>query len=142
MYATVARMVQRFGEQELIELTDTQAPYTRQIHVGRLQMAMDAANSEVDGYLSTRYAVPIADAPLFVVSLACDLARYHAVVAGARVTERDEARYKAAIRSLESIAKGTLSIGTTPQGGDSSAASSADVVMVSGRQSVFGQGGW
>lgn len=100
------------------------------------------ANSEIDGYLSTRYAVPVHSAPAFLIGIACDLARYHAAVGCARVTERDEVRYKAAVKTLENAAAGKLSIGSTPNGGKPAAASAQDVMMTNVRPNDFGRGGW
>lgn len=142
MYATLERMQARFGVQELIQLTDTEEPYANTINLTKLQAAMDAANSEVDGYVMTRYRVPVSNPPAFLLSLACDLARYHGAVAGSRVTERDEVRYKAAVKSLESIASGKLAIGATPQGASPATTSGHSVVVQSGRRSDFGQGGF
>lgn len=142
MYATLERMIARFGEYEVIALTDTEQPFTEQINVEKLTAAMDMANSEIDGYLSTRYAVPVQSAPAFLVGLACDLTRYHAAVGNARVSERDELRYKAAVKTLENIAAGKLSIGTTPNGGKPAAASAQDVMMTNVRPNDFGRGGW
>jgi phage gp36-like protein len=142
MYATQARMVARFGEREIIALTDTEQPYMDQINTNKLTQAMDMANSEVDGYLMSRYSVPVSAAPAFLIGLACDLARYHAAVGAARQTERDEVRYKAAIKSLENIAAGKLSIGVTPAGGQPAAASAQNVIMTNVRPNDFGRGGW
>ncbi|MEY2862838.1 MAG: hypothetical protein RLY58_545 [Pseudomonadota bacterium] len=142
MYATLERMVARFGEHEIIALTDSQPPYTGQINTEKLAPALDMANSEVDGYLMSRYSVPVSAAPAFLLGLACDLARYHAAVGLSRQTERDEVRYKAAIKSLENIAAGKLSIGVTPAGGQPASASTQDVIMTNRRSNDFGNGGW
>lgn len=142
MYATQGQMLARFGARELIALTDTEQPFSGQINADKLAAAMEMANSEIDGYLSTRYAVPVQPAPAFLLGIACDLARYHAAVGGARVTERDEVRYKAAVKTLENIAAGRLSLGVTATGGKPVAASANDVVMTNVRSSHFGNGGW
>lgn len=142
MYATLERMIARFGEPEMIALTDNELPYTGQINAGKLTAAMDMANSQVDGYLSTRYAVPVQSAPAFLIGIACDLARYHAGIGAARLTERDEDRYKAAVKSLENISAGKLGIGITPNGGKPAAASAQDVIMTNVRPNDFGRGGW
>lgn len=142
MYATLERMQARFGVRELVQLTDTEEPYTNTINLIKLQAAMDAANSEVNGYVMSRYGATVQNPTDFLILLACDLARYHGAVAGSRVTERDEVRYKASIKSLEHIAAGKLSVGTTPQGASPPTTSSNSVVMQSGRRSDFGKGGF
>jgi phage gp36-like protein len=142
MYATLATMTAQFGEQELIELTDTIAPYTGEINLTRLQAGMDAANSEVDGYLCTRYATPVDPAPPFLVKVACDLAHYHACTGAARLTERDEVRHKAAVDTLRSLSKGTIGLGAPQVGAQPVPTVSNEVVFQNGRCNDFGRKGW
>jgi len=110
-YATLITMTSQFGEHDLIDVTDTEDPYAGVINMTRLQLAMDAANSEVDGYICTRYTVPVDPAPPFLVKVACDIARYHLVTGAARVTERDQVRYESAIKTLTNLSKGIISLG-------------------------------
>ncbi len=82
MYATVLAMTTRFGQRELIALTDNEEPYTNEINLDKLNAAIEMANSEVDGYLTARYGATISNPPPFLVGIACDIARYHAAVGG------------------------------------------------------------
>lgn len=59
MYATQANMVKRFGEQELIQLTDRAQPALEMIDADVLTAAMTRADALVDGYLRVRYTVPV-----------------------------------------------------------------------------------
>ena len=48
MYATVKAMKLKFGERELIQLTETEPPYLGEINMDKLNSAMNEANSEID----------------------------------------------------------------------------------------------
>ncbi|SOZ12080.1 gp436 family protein [Cupriavidus taiwanensis] len=108
-YATRDDMATRFGEDELIELTDRD----RNGAVDELALsgALDDASAELDSYLAGRYAVPLAQAPRFLAGLCCDIARYRLCGSGTRTTDDINERYRNAIRFLEKVASGAVSIG-------------------------------
>lgn len=139
-YATLEEMLKRFGETELIRLTDNEEPYLGQINLDKLNAAMDAANSEIDAYLAMGMSVPLINPPKLIILLACDMARYHASLAHSRVSERDEVRYNAAIKTLQKIADGKLKTGATSAQDNLTGNGTAQ--MSSGRDTVFGNGGW
>lgn len=109
-YATYQDMVDKFGEREVRLISDrdnTGAPDPIVIEDG-----LDTANGEIDSYLAGRYSLPLAEVPRVLVGVACDIARYR--LTG---TERTESaiileRYKMAIRYLEKVASGTVTLGT------------------------------
>ena len=78
MYVTADAMIKKFGENELIQLTDNVQPYKDVINYDKLNAAMQEANSEIDGYLMGRYKLPLQIVPPFLESIACHMARYHA----------------------------------------------------------------
>lgn len=88
MYATVDGMLKKFGERELIQLTDTEAPYEDVINYDKLNAAMIEANSEIDGYLASRYQLPLPAVPPFLEAIACNMARYHACTGA--ISENDQ----------------------------------------------------
>ncbi|MUT41125.1 DUF1320 domain-containing protein, partial [Acinetobacter baumannii] len=52
MYATADAMIKKFGERELIQLTDNEeSEYLDAINYDKLNAALQEANSEIDGYL-------------------------------------------------------------------------------------------
>ena len=65
MYATVDAMRRKFGDSELIQLTDNEAPYLNAINMDKLNGAMQEANSEIDAYVGSRYALPLHIIPPF-----------------------------------------------------------------------------
>ena len=46
-YATTQSMITRFGSEDLVEITDTEPPYTGDINISKLQAAIDSAISQL-----------------------------------------------------------------------------------------------
>ncbi|WP_423197447.1 DUF1320 domain-containing protein [Cupriavidus sp. H19C3] len=113
-YATRDDMAARFGEDELIQLSDRDDQ--GEINVGVLADALEDASAEMDSYLAGRYAVPLAQAPRFLAGLCMDIARYRLCGSGGRRSTEDiDDRYKNAVKFLEKVANGTVSIGPVSQ---------------------------
>ncbi|ANQ83703.1 hypothetical protein dqs_0627 [Azoarcus olearius] len=108
-YATQAEMVSRFGERELVELTDRFDAPLGLIDAGVLGKALADADVEIDGYIGARYTLPLATVPDRLVQLACDIARYHLYTNA--VPELVAERYKAAIAFLRLVAAGGATLG-------------------------------
>lgn len=103
-YATLSDMTTRFGEVELAQLTDRAEGLVVQQDV--LDRALDDATAEVDGYLATRYRLPLAVVPQLLVRLVCDIARYR--LYDERTTEAVRQRYEDSVRMLKSISTGAV----------------------------------
>ena len=106
-YATQQNMIDRFGTQELIELTDRSNLGV--INTAALAVALNDADDEIDGYLAGVCVLPIVNVPDRLVKLAADIARYE--LYGANVTEQVRARYTDAISYLKQVVIGTASLG-------------------------------
>ncbi len=108
-YATQQNMVDRFGEREVMALTDRDN--TGVIDAAILAQSLAQADNEINAYLAGRYALPLATTPLIVRDFACDIARYR--LCGGEVTETEEVRnrYKDAIKFFEKVANGQISLG-------------------------------
>lgn len=134
MYATQQHMVDRFGLAEIVQLTDVAEPATGGVVTSVLNRALEDADAEINGYLAARYVLPLSATPTLVVGLACDIARYR--LYSDAVTETVEKRYKAAVRMLENIASGKISLGL-----DSSNAPApvSDAVQFGTSTRVFGR---
>lgn len=141
-YVTLNAMLEKFGEKELIELTDNEQPYQHQINQGKLQAAMNAANSEIDGYLAGRYSLPLVNAPAFLTSLGCDMAHFHASVGDTQETERTKTRYGIAVKNLTNISKGLISLGGAPAGESVPSKTSANNVQWDVGRRDFGGSRW
>lgn len=116
MYASPAQLVELFGEQEMIMLSTH--GMGEHVDEDALTQAIRYASSEVDSYLSGRYAVPLSgDIPPVIMMVTGDIVRYR--LTGADVSEKSPilARYKAAVDWLKNAASGVISLpcaGTAP----------------------------
>lgn len=109
-YATQQDMIDRFGSTELIELTDRTNVGT--IDATVLGRALADADAEINGYLASRYTLPLVNVPPVLVAKASDMARYY--LYDTRVTEAVKTRYDDAVKWLVSLAKGLVSLALDP----------------------------
>ena len=142
MYATVEAMRDKFGERELIQLTDTEAPYQDAINIVKLNRAMQEANSEIDAYVGSRYPLPLQMVPPFLVEIGCNLARYYAVTGDLSENDPIKQRYESSIKTLTKISKGELTLGSYPAGESKPVQTSSNNVMFGVGRRDFGNGGW
>jgi phage gp36-like protein len=109
-YATKQNMIDRFGSEELIQLTDRNN--TGAIDDVVLGQALADADTKIDGYLGTRYTLPLATVPPSLTPIACDIARYN--LYDKHATEEVRNRYKDAEGFLKLLAKGEVTLGPDP----------------------------
>ena len=114
-YADKAMMVARFGEAELIELTDRDG-CADAIVEAVLDAALADAAADIDAYLGGRYPLPLASVPRVLHRHACDLARYYLYDNRLDDSHPAARRYHATIRLLEQMANGRVQLGTDAQG--------------------------
>ena len=131
MYAAHADMTTRFGEEEIILLTDvdSQAGVVDSV---MLDQALSDASAEIDGYIGGRYPLPLADAPPVLVRVCCDIARYF--LHDEHAPERVAKRYDDAIKFLKSLGKGEISL-VMPA--DAEAVESRDTAQITSDGRVF-----
>ena len=106
-YCTIQDMIDRFGNEEILQLSD------RQVHLGvlnstRVQAAIDDACAEIDLELSACYVLPITSSVPILKHWACDVARFH--LYDTLVNEDHEAfrRYKDYEEEIKSVCKKNL----------------------------------
>jgi phage gp36-like protein len=122
IYAAQADMVARFGERELVELTDTGDVRTGEINAAILAQALADADATINGYIGSRYQLPLATVPQLLVVIACDIARYRLM--SDRPTDEVRQRREDAVSWLDKIAQGKYTLGLdagnneTPEGDD------------------------
>jgi|SRR5690554_2651109 len=104
MYCTQADMQARFGENELVQLTDRER--TGSVNGDVLDTAIADASAEIDGYLAGRYSLPLPVVPSALTLYACDIARYRLYEDGAY--EQVIERYKIAVAYLRDLAQGKI----------------------------------
>jgi len=120
-YATLQQLTDRYGERMLINLTDRGDVATDTIDTDAVDRAIADTQAVIDGYLAGRYALPLESVPDLVADIAQAIAIYklHVVAADPKI----ETDYKDAIKALEKIASGMITLevaGVEPAGSGSS----------------------
>lgn len=131
MYCTLNDLIERFGETELIQLTDEQN--TGALNTASVNQAIADASNEIDSYLIGRYQLPLVEVPEFVKGYACDMARYRLWDDGA--LEQVSIRYRTAIKYWRDISTGTLRLYGSTETGES-------LVEMQSSPSVFSERGY
>ena len=116
-YASVADMVARFGDLEVIELTDRS--HSGQIDEAVAKIALEDATAEIDAYLG-RFRRPFYDVPPILKRLCCDIARYRLSAVGLTgITDEIRNRYKIDVLDLlRALAKGDVQLGVDDAGAE------------------------
>lgn len=111
MYATVADLVAKFGETEVVRLSGGRSADGLVLDAARVEAAIGDASALVDSYLRARYAVPLASPAREVVLAVLTLARHELAQGDGRApTEQMVEARKEALRWLERVAAGTVKI--------------------------------
>ena len=126
-YCTQSDLVTRFGQAELVQLTDTTG--SGQIDAAVVSQAIADAEAEIDAYLIARYSLPLASVPANLERLACDIARYR--LYADRPTELVDVRYRDAIRYLEQVGRGVIALASTPEPDTGGAVMSSNTLVFS-----------
>ena len=133
-YATISDLVSRFGEDELVQLTDRSTPPSRTIDAVVAVAALHSAAAEADTYLAVRYGTPVSPVPAMLTDAVCALARERLCVSGVPELVKEAA---ARARSwMKDLAQGRAAIEAT---GPSTA--SGDAVYVAGLPPLFSAAG-
>jgi phage gp36-like protein len=108
-YATKQDLVTRFGEAELVSLTDrTGSGHVDDAVVAR---ALADAGAKIDSYLRGRYTLPLAVVPRDLLAPACDIARFQ--LYSDRPTDTVRERFEDAIAWLKDVAAGRVNLTTS-----------------------------
>jgi phage gp36-like protein len=130
MYCAKQDLIDRFGENELVALTDRDN--LNVINETVLTQAITDASAEMDGYLGGRYELPLITIPPVLKSLCCNIARYK--LYDEEASEQVTKRYDGSIKFLFSVSKGEISLGVD---GSGSNAVSNDFASIESAGSVF-----
>ena len=109
-YATIQDCTDRYGESLLLVLLNLTDPADLAAST-RLVEALDDASQEIDGYLGARYTLPLPSVPKLLKRCAIDIALYRVASESDARTEERRTRYKDAVKLLEAISKGTVTLG-------------------------------
>jgi phage gp36-like protein len=114
-YCTTQDMIDRYGEEELIQLTDREG--TGAINGQRLADAITDASATIDSRIGGRYRLPISPVPLVLEKLACELALLTLYENARQLDDAMREDRKALLRELDAIGSGRIAIGVDAAGG-------------------------
>lgn len=123
-YIDKTYMITRFGENDLIELTDRVEPLTHAIVDEILDAAIINAIGVVDAYVSDRYKTPLNPVPEMIKDCVATIAYYK--LCRDRYTEETRQAYDDALKFLKDIAWGKAHL--VSEGNESSSPSAEAVV--------------
>jgi phage gp36-like protein len=116
-YVTKQGLVERFGEVELVQLTDRTNIPVSTIDDAVVGRAIADASAFADGYISKAIALPLAVAPPALGKAVADIARYYLHGSSADKDSQVTRAYNEAVSFLRDVAKGVVQLGdgiTTP----------------------------
>jgi len=108
-WLTRALVLRRIDESELLQLTDDND--TGVEDSDRVNEALADAEAEVDGYVQKRYTLPLASVPPLLIRIAPDIFKWHLYGRRGVKDEAVDLRYEKAVKLLEKIASGSVSLG-------------------------------
>lgn len=114
MYCTIDDLLKQSSAEVLIRCTDDEG--NEEINQDIVTEKIIDAQTEIDSYCRSQYNVPFAPVPGLIKKLAVDIALYNLI--SRRGLHEDSPdiilvkRYKDAVRLLENLAKGIVTIGT------------------------------
>lgn len=112
-YCTQQDLITRYGQDELIQLSDKQQNLGV-IDESVVAAAIADADSLIDGYVGSRFPNQVNPYPRSLVRISCEIARYY--LYENIVPDDVKDRYNEAVKSLKAISKGEISIGTNSEG--------------------------
>lgn len=115
-YATQQDLIDAFSQEEILELSQLDDSAANTIGTANVEAALDDASDLIDSYIGGRYTLPLSSTPRVLVRICCDIARYMLDRYNPREDVRQ--RYEDAIRWLEQVAKGVLSLGLDEAGAE------------------------
>ncbi|MCE5334266.1 MAG: DUF1320 domain-containing protein [Desulfobacteraceae bacterium] len=115
-YCTNEDIRNQIEEARLVQLTDDEGTGT--VEEDRVTQAIADANSEIDGYLGLRMKLPLAPVPVTLQRLAIDIAVYNLYSRREKIPEHRAERYRNAIRFLEGVVAGKISLGSADPDGN------------------------
>lgn len=106
-YITLKDLRDRFGDVELIQLTDTHD--NDAIDQVKVNQAIADADAMIDSYIGGRYGLPLVETPTVLVKPACDITRYY--LYDDNTTELVENNYNTALKFLKDVQAGKATLG-------------------------------
>lgn len=132
-YAASADIMAAYGEDTLLMVADRAG--NGEIDIAAVAQALGAASALIDVHVGAVYVTPLTVIPDLVRDLCVDIAVYKLAGEGRGLNEEKRTRYEDALRLLQRLADGkvTLDLPTTEK------PKSAGAVIVSGPRRQFGR---
>lgn len=112
-YCTITDIEKLLPGSQLVRLTDDEAAGA--VDTDRVQEAIDSATEVIDSYIGARVKLPLSDSVPVLGKLCVDIAIFNLYSrVKENIPETREKRYNDAIRFLEKIAEGKISLGVQP----------------------------
>lgn len=105
-YCTKADLIQRFGQREIDDLLDRDNNSAEDSNT--LAATIADADALIDGYIGSRYSVPLASVPALVVGLSCNITRF--MLWDDNAPDEVRKRYDDSISQLKDVARGLLTL--------------------------------
>lgn len=139
-YATLSDVKAQLSETELIQLTDDDNLGT--VDEAVVTAAVADASEEIDGYVGSKYALPLAATPGILKKLCVDVAVYNLFARRHdSIPDLRRDRYDNAVKFLMAVAAGKISLGMSDPGGSPPSSgvgfTGADQVMTSDKLGRF-----
>ncbi len=136
-YAVLDDIVARAGEEEILQVADRDNDGVADPDV--IAAAIATAESEINGYISARYRLPLVQVPDLVKSWTVSIARYHLHRDGA--PDHVVRDWKSAMDGLRDVARSLVSLPIV-DGGEAPADDAGRVTLVQSPREEIGFGGF
>lgn len=133
-YATKQDLIDRFGQTELVQLTDKVNKPATTINDTTVTRALDDASAFADTYLAPALITPFVTAPPVLIKAVCDIARYYLFGKAAEKDGEVERSYREAVKLLGDISTGKANLS---QSGVAPEAAGGGAVKISTPDRVF-----
>jgi phage gp36-like protein len=135
-YCTKADIIKLLPEATLVRLTDDEGAGA--VNDERVQEAIESAAEEMDTYLGARYALPLVSAVPILGKLNVDMAIFNLYSrVKETIPETRQKRYDNAVRFLEKVAEGKMSLGIQPSPDAPAASNVEGSTQVDVRTKIF-----
>jgi phage gp36-like protein len=125
-------MIARYPNRDLVQLSNEEPTQTT-INSATLQQALSDATAEIDGYLESRFSLPLNDPPAVLPRLTCDIAMYR-LQSLRPLHELADARkrYEDAVEFLVRVASGDVTLGLAADNIEPASATGSVVTQAGG----------
>jgi phage gp36-like protein len=125
-------MMARYPNRDLVQLSN-EDPTQTTVNAGVLEQALGDASAEIDGYLESRFALPLSDPPAVLARLTCDIAMYRLQTLRPLHDLADaRKRYEDAVELLVRVARGEVTLGLASDNAEPAAAAGSVVTEAGG----------